>query len=58
MKRPDRPEILTEKKSDRQRAPYEPPTLHRFTEEELLELVGPAQAYSGPPTGTSGGGSF
>ncbi len=58
MKRPDRPEMVTEQSSDRQRAPYEPPTLRRYTEAELLELVGPAQAYSGPVPGTGGGGSL
>ena len=36
------------------RKPYERPTIHTYDEEELLEIIGPAQAYSGqlPGAGT------
>lgn len=40
------------------RAPYEPPTIVSITEEEILEIIGPAQAYNGPLSGTPGGGSL
>jgi hypothetical protein len=37
------------------RRPYERPTIQVFTDEEILELLGPAQGYSGDPIGTPGG---
>ncbi len=40
------------------RAPYEAPRILVIHEDELLEILGPAQAYSGPISGTSGGGSL
>ncbi|MGD8376742.1 MAG: hypothetical protein PVF68_11425 [Acidobacteriota bacterium] len=37
---------------------YESPTIRIYSDQEILEIVGPAQGYSGDPTGTAGGGSF
>jgi hypothetical protein len=40
------------------RRAYERPAIRTFTDEELLDLLGPAQGYSGDPIGTPGGSSF
>jgi len=37
---------------------YERPSIRIYSDQEILEIVGPAQGYSGDPTGTAGGGSF
>jgi hypothetical protein len=46
------------RKDDGMRKPYERPSVHSYSEEDLLDIVGPAQAYSGHLGGTPGGGSL
>jgi hypothetical protein len=46
----------TDQKDSSQPAGYEAPTIKVLDEAQLLEFLGPAQAYSGVLPGTGGGG--
>ena len=48
--RKDAPSVTGAPTQEKESRPYEPPTMQIFSEEQILQEVGPAQGYTTLPT--------